>query len=84
MAKIIIAVEDNGCGFDASKLGLPSATNGGFGLFNIKERLEYIDGHLDIDSEAGRGTRVVMTVPAKKQDNPAANSSQTPVIKTRR
>ncbi len=63
---IAVTVEDDGVGFDTGKLTLPSGVKGGFGLFNIKERLEYMGGRLDITSEPGKGTRVVMTVPAKK------------------
>ena len=64
--EVVVTVEDNGVGFDASKLGLPSGKEGGFGLFNIRERLEYIGGRLEIESRPGKGTRIVMTVPVKK------------------
>jgi len=40
--EVEVTVEDDGVGFDVSKLRLPSDTKGGFGLFNIRERLEYI------------------------------------------
>jgi PAS domain S-box-containing protein len=64
--EVKVAVEDDGAGFDVSKLGLPSGKEGGFGLFNIRERLEYIGGRLEIESRLGKGTSVVMTVPAIK------------------
>jgi PAS domain S-box-containing protein len=63
---VMVTVEDDGAGFDVSKLGLPSGTEGGFGLFSIKERLEYIGGQLEIESSPGKGTRIVMTAPVKK------------------
>jgi len=44
--EVVITVEDDGSGFDADKLRLPSGKGGGFGLFNIKERLEYMGGRL--------------------------------------
>ena len=66
--EVKVTVEDDGAGFDVSKLGLPSGTKGGFGLFNIRERLEYIGGQLEIESSPARGTRVVMTAPVKKSE----------------
>ena len=53
--EVEVTVEDDGAGFDVSKLGLPSGTKGGFGLFNIRERLEYIGGQLEIESSPGKG-----------------------------
>ena len=60
---VIARTLDDGAGFDTSKLSMPTGPKGGFGLFNIKERLEYMGGQLDITSEPGKGTRVVMKVP---------------------
>jgi signal transduction histidine kinase len=61
-----ITVEDDGAGFDTGKLGLPSEKEGGFGLFNIRERIEYMGGRLEIESHPGKGTCVVITTPVKK------------------
>ncbi|MBN2139121.1 MAG: GAF domain-containing protein [Sedimentisphaerales bacterium] len=60
-----VAVEDNGAGFDVSeKLGAWSLSrSGGFGLFNVKERIEYFGGRLDIESSVGHGTRITVTMP---------------------
>ncbi|MGA2678067.1 MAG: PAS domain S-box protein [Sedimentisphaerales bacterium] len=66
--EVEVTVEDDGVGFDVSKLGLPSGKKGGFGLFNIRERLEYIGGQLEIESSPAKGTRVVMTAPVKKSE----------------
>jgi PAS domain S-box-containing protein len=66
--EVEVTVEDDGAGFDVSKLGLPSGKEGGFGLFSIKERLEYIGGRLEIESFPSKGTRVVMTAPMKKSE----------------
>jgi len=57
-----IRVKDDGVGFDASEVGLPSTT-GGFGLFNLRESLEGIGGELKIESKPGRGTVGRITVP---------------------
>lgn len=52
--KLLITVEDNGKGFDPAILELSE----GIGWANIKNRLAYIKGKVDIQSEAGKGTSV--------------------------
>jgi PAS domain S-box-containing protein len=59
-----IAVEDDGIGFE------PSAINGGaatFGLFSIRERLLHLGGCMEIASKPGRGTRVSLAAPLRRQ-----------------
>jgi signal transduction histidine kinase len=62
-----ITVEDDGVGFDASQLTANMRKNKGFGLFSIRERLSYIGGTIDIESEPGVGTKIVITAPAKQR-----------------
>ena len=38
-------------------------SNGGFGLFSIRERLHYLGGRVQVDSEHNRGTRITLMVP---------------------
>jgi signal transduction histidine kinase len=66
--RIQITVEDNGVGFDASRTSANASdyTRGGFGLFNIRERLDHIGGSVDIRSRPGRGTRVTLIAPLLK------------------
>jgi PAS domain S-box-containing protein len=52
-----VSVSDDGSGFDASGAGL------GFGLRGMRERAELLDGRIEIDSGAGRGTRVAAALP---------------------
>ena len=52
--RLNIVVEDNGNGFDASL----SENNKGAGLTNIRSRVDYLKGQLDIHSEPGKGTLV--------------------------
>ena len=58
---VVVVVEDDGHGFDSDAAG-PS--DGGLGLFSVRERIEMAGGRLDVDSEPGRGTRVTIRVPA--------------------
>jgi len=55
--QLYLTVEDQGVGFDLSG----SAVNG-FGLFSIRERINYLGGSLVIESAPGRGTRVILRV----------------------
>jgi signal transduction histidine kinase len=73
--EVVVTVEDDGAGFDASNLGLPSGTRGGFGLFNIRERLEYMGGQMEIASGPGKGTRIVMTVSVKNNGLPGESKT---------
>ncbi len=61
-----ITVLDDGVGFDTSQISPGSKKIKGFGLFSIRERLRHIDGHIDIESKQGQGTRVTLTTPLKQ------------------
>jgi two-component system NarL family sensor kinase len=53
-ARLSIVVEDNGKGFDPSL----AENNKGAGLTNIRSRVDYLKGQLDIHAEPGRGTLI--------------------------
>jgi PAS domain S-box-containing protein len=57
-----VVVADQGTGFDVAAQGQGTA-RGTFGLFNIRERFALLDGHLEIDSSPGKGTRVFLSIP---------------------
>jgi signal transduction histidine kinase len=61
--QVQIEVIDDGAGFDTSPLLSDITKNGGFGLFNIRERINHLGGHLDIQSQPGCGTRVTLVAP---------------------
>ena len=59
-----ITVIDNGHGFDPAKLQDTTArANRPFGLMEIHERLRWLGGGLEIDSQVGRGSRMRVYVP---------------------
>jgi PAS domain S-box-containing protein len=62
---IRIEVEDDGIGFNVPEFRYLGSKTGGFGLFNMRERLEHLGGHLEIMSEPGRGSRFTLTAPLK-------------------
>ncbi len=59
-----LIVSDNGSGFDIKEIN-PSDGLNGFGLLNMKERVESFGGELKIDSTPGEGTVVMATIPVK-------------------
>jgi two-component system, NarL family, sensor histidine kinase DegS len=63
---VVITVKDNGKGFDEKLVEKRSVNiESGRGFFNMYERTEYINGSLDVKSEPGKGTTIVLTVPVK-------------------
>ncbi|MHC4788639.1 MAG: sensor histidine kinase [Planctomycetota bacterium] len=58
-----ITVEDDGVGFNVPEVREHRHSSGGFGLFNIRERLDQLGGRLEVHSELGRGTRAVLVAP---------------------
>jgi PAS domain S-box-containing protein len=65
---ICVMVEDDGVGFDPAEVLSGAARRGEFGLFSIRERLEDLGGHLEIDSAPGQGCKVTMTAPLKQKE----------------
>jgi PAS domain S-box-containing protein len=64
-SNISIHVADNGVGFNAAKMNFYFDENKGFGLFSIRERLHHLEGQMEIRSQKGRGTRIVLSAPLK-------------------
>jgi PAS domain S-box-containing protein len=60
-----IDVEDDGKGFDSVQVTSRAAKDTKFGLFSIRERLEYLGGSFETISEPGRGSKITMTAPLK-------------------
>ena len=53
--KIMIMIIDDGTGFD-----LQNVINKGNGLINMKNRAKELNGKLDIESNPGHGTRIIL------------------------
>ncbi|MBN2137733.1 MAG: PAS domain S-box protein [Sedimentisphaerales bacterium] len=64
--RITITVEDDGVGFDPAKADASVSEQGGFGLFNIRQRLEHIDGSMKSESAPAKGAKITLTVPLEK------------------
>ena len=55
--KFILKVIDNGKGFDGTIKG------SGNGWKNMHKRTDYLNGKLTIDSEPGKGTKIIVSIP---------------------
>ena len=60
-SRVRTVVEDSGKGFDVEAVF--SGQQKTIGLSSLKERMELLGGRLEIESQVGQGTRVVMEVP---------------------
>jgi two-component system sensor histidine kinase DegS len=60
-------VTDNGIGFDVEAVSRNPEKWDHFGLRGIVERARLVGGQAKIESKKGRGTRIVMHVPLKKE-----------------
>jgi signal transduction histidine kinase len=60
---VTITVEDDGKGMEPSiQQGIANNTQS-IGLLGMRERLEFLNGSLEIDTAPGMGTRIVATIP---------------------
>ena len=69
---IALEIRDNGQGFAPAPSGGGANTPaGGFGLVSIRERAMMIGAHVQILASPGKGTRIIITLPAtRKADEP--------------
>jgi PAS domain S-box-containing protein len=73
--KVQIAVEDDGIGFEPSTARMPDSRSGGYGLFSVRERLDYLGGTLRIESAPCEGARISITVPVQSQQEPGGKEA---------
>ena len=59
--EIDVTIEDNGIGFDPSS----AEHAGGMGLKNIRSRIDFLNGQLDINSKPGMGSVVAFFIPTR-------------------
>ena len=65
--RLALTIADDGVGFDVN-----AAWGKGLGLLSMAERLESVDGSVEIQSLPGAGTRVDVTVPVPSLQERAA------------
>jgi signal transduction histidine kinase len=65
-ASVRIEVEDDGVG--ATEPATTNYVKGGFGLFNIRQRLTHLGGSMQVKTEPDGGTTVILTAPVGAAD----------------
>ncbi len=61
-----INVNDDGKGFETAGVDTKYNKKAGIGLFSIRERLEYFEGKMYIDSALEKGTKIYLSVPVNQ------------------
>ncbi|WP_111310044.1 sensor histidine kinase [Confluentibacter sediminis] len=61
-----ILIDDNGKGFDPTKVKNVKNGEGGMGMTFMKERIKYINGRLFLTSDVNKGTRVTLNIPLEE------------------
>jgi PAS domain S-box-containing protein len=72
--RIEIDVSDQGRGFDPGRWDALE----GFGLLNIRERVSFLGGSVDIDSTPGGGSRFRLTIPLRGLSGPRPAEREAP------
>ena len=62
-----LRIEDDGQGFDVSKITQVDSSGRGAGLFTMKERVGLVGGSCRVQSRSGQGTRVLVKVPVERE-----------------
>lgn len=62
----ILAVEDNGSGFDINAVMNSDEKESGLGLLGMRERAEFLGGSLTIRSRPGEGTLIEVAIPVQE------------------
>ena len=65
--KMSFSVKDDGCGFDPENV--PGPEQGHFGLLGIRERIEYFNGELKIESSPETGTKIRVSISMEEYEN---------------
>jgi signal transduction histidine kinase len=70
---VVLDVQDNGVGFDTTRLSLSPVEQpaGGFGLKALRERVEQLGGMLSIESACSEGTTIAVALPAAGNEPPS-------------
>ena len=60
---IILRIEDDGKGFDLKERSAKAAVEKRMGLRSMNERARLLQGRMDIESNPGKGTKVIIKIP---------------------
>jgi len=77
-SECVLQIEDDGVGFDVSKLTKVESSGRGAGLFTMRERASLVGGKGFVESQPGRGTKITAKIPLPRdiagEEDKGANS----------
>jgi PAS domain S-box-containing protein len=65
---ISVRIKDDGIGLRQDEIKVKTDDLSGFGLFNVRERMDSVGGSMLIESSPGSGTLIIITAPVAGQD----------------
>lgn len=60
---VVVCIADSGVGFNQRNAAGKQASDGGFGLYHVQQRIERLGGSFAIASTPGEGTAITLTAP---------------------
>jgi len=60
---VVVHITDNGIGFNYDEVCLKPICGRGYGLYNVKHRIEQMGGQFTVESSPGTGTMISLVVP---------------------
>lgn len=61
---LTLVIKDEGCGFDPDEIGQQRES---YGIMGMKERVQLFGGELEILSQPGEGTQIIIKVPLERE-----------------
>lgn len=65
---VSVTITDDGVGFNVDEVLNNYETRGSLGMINLRERAEAVGGNFSIESEAGRGTKIVVDITKEEME----------------
>ena len=63
----VLEIEDDGVGFDVAAVNKAYDKRSSLGMVNLRERAELVNGLLNLESAAGKGTKVSVYLPLSEE-----------------
>jgi signal transduction histidine kinase len=80
---VIVRIRDNGKGFDTDLVSENYEGRGSFGMVNMRERAELINGTFELQSAPNKGTLITVRVPIEADRLPALQTEQPATVPRR-
>ena len=80
---IAVRIHDNGVGFDTASVTKSYSKRGSFGMVNMRERAQLLDGTLTIESQKGQGTSIIVMIPIDLSQKSTTTGTYAQVPKTK-